>query len=234
MSEPVAATPTLAQLEEAGARAYDPLRFDYLERLSERLYQRENGPSSHHEARFHQALASFNQAFEQARENARKALRQSRSGPQAEALFAAGDFKALERLLRDRAPGPGQTLAQLNEYLAHQQPPQPGPEDELEAMLQRQWSRLPQPTRRKRTTPPLTPPPLRALSQLQASQARRHTQQRIHDALAQPLHDAGPLNAQRLVTGALQRMQDISPAYLHRLVSYLDVLMALEKRGTRS
>jgi hypothetical protein len=56
----------------------------------------------------------------------------------------------------------------------------------------------------------------------------RHQLQRN---LAQALQHAGPLHSARLVQQSLALLNAISPAYVHRLLSQLDALAALEDAG---
>ena len=50
----------------------------------------------------------------------------------------------------------------------------------------------------------------------------------LRQSLAQPQEHAGPLNSGRLVLRMLDAMQAASPAYLECLLTYLEVLVALE------
>lgn len=70
---------------------------------------------------------------------------------------------------------------------------------------------------------------LKAARHLRTSQARLNTETRIARAIAATPGDAGPLNAHRLVTRALERIREISPAYLNRFAAHMETLMWLEK-----
>ncbi|MDX5297867.1 MAG: DUF2894 domain-containing protein [Gammaproteobacteria bacterium] len=74
---------------------------------------------------------------------------------------------------------------------------------------------------------------LRAAQSVRVAKARRHSAQRIAQALAQSPADAGPLNSHRLVIRSLNTLQSISPDYLNRFVGYVDTLMALEQAAAR-
>jgi hypothetical protein len=72
----------------------------------------------------------------------------------------------------------------------------------------------------------IEPPPLR---HFKATRDRLVSQQRLADLQARAPRNAGPLNSQRLVHRALSLMQDVSPEYLHRFVSYVDTLLWLDQ-----
>lgn len=83
-------------------------------------------------------------------------------------------------------------------------------------------------------------PPARATTELRSTQQLRATiqQQRadklVRTALQESTTESGPLNAQKLVLSSLAIMQELSPAYLRRFVSYVDTLFWLEKAGPGS
>lgn len=102
-------------------------------------------------------------------------------------------------------------------------------DDPLAALFKQQKAKL------KSSEDTAAPPrrELKAARHLRASQARLHTETRIARAIADTPGDAGPLNAHRLVTRALERIREISPAYLNRFAGYTEVLMLLEKNNRR-
>jgi len=113
--------------------------------------------------------------------------------------------------------------------------------DKLMATLQRRASREPL-VHRKQDYPALGNPlaELLAMLPLDASQELRHV--RIHQSTWRQLRVArsiadlhapvaghlGPLNGQALATRALQQIQGLAPDYLHRLLTQIDVIAALE------
>jgi hypothetical protein len=125
----------------------------------------------------------------------------------------------------------------------------------LEARLQQLRAALgePAPTPAPPTTPtPAAPPPgaaaltellahiarhgpapqagaeLRAVHEHRATWSRLGVERRITQALARVPDNAGPLNTQRLLHQALTRLHDGAPAYLQRLVTQVEALLALE------
>lgn len=75
--------------------------------------------------------------------------------------------------------------------------------------------------------------PLKAMAKVSAGREEQALLNRIRNAIEQVPKDAGPINAHRLVSRAMAEMQTLSPAYLNRLVSYTDTLMALERLGRK-
>jgi hypothetical protein len=53
-------------------------------------------------------------------------------------------------------------------------------------------------------------------------------EQRLRQSSAQVPENAGPLNTQRLLHEALTLMREVSPAYLHRLLSQVEALLWLD------
>ena len=68
---------------------------------------------------------------------------------------------------------------------------------------------------------------LKTLRYFKSTWDRLITHQRVTDSLAKAPKNAGPLNSQLLVHRALSLMRDVSPAYLNRFVSHVDVLLSL-------
>lgn len=70
---------------------------------------------------------------------------------------------------------------------------------------------------------------LKTLSHFRATWSKLSVSQRLKQSLHQAPGDAGPLNSHGLAVRALKRMQEISPAYVERFVSYFDALVWLER-----
>lgn len=75
---------------------------------------------------------------------------------------------------------------------------------------------------------------LKALRYFRESWAKLSLEQQLAEALAQTPDNAGPLNSQLLVLRALQRMRDLSPAYLARFMAHADALLWLERTGRQT
>jgi hypothetical protein len=73
------------------------------------------------------------------------------------------------------------------------------------------------------------PAELKALQYFRSTWCRLSVDQQLSQSLAKFPENAGPLNSHRLVLRSLQMMRDISPAYLQRLMSYVDALLWLDQ-----
>ncbi len=77
-----------------------------------------------------------------------------------------------------------------------------------------------------------TPPTeLQAVRRFSHTWARLRVDQQLARALARQPDNAGPLNSQRLMLQTLQRLRQLSPAYLQRFMAHADALLWLEDRG---
>ena len=70
---------------------------------------------------------------------------------------------------------------------------------------------------------------LASATRVRHSSTKKTVQQRIDSALAAAPESSGPLNSPQLVRRSLELMQEISPSYLTRFVSYIDTLQWLEE-----
>lgn len=109
----------------------------------------------------------------------------------------------------------------------HAAPPAPARRTPLAALLEELSAHAtPSSTAPAARAADIEPPPLR---HFKATRDRLVSQQRLADLQARAPRNAGPLNSQRLVHRALSLMQDVSPEYLHRFVSYVDTLLWLDQ-----
>lgn len=69
---------------------------------------------------------------------------------------------------------------------------------------------------------------LKAVRQFSDTWARLRVDQQLARALARQPGNAGPLNSQRLVLQTLQRLRQLSPAYLQRFMAHAEALLWLE------
>lgn len=153
-------------------------------------------------------LEAFEHTLEIARQRAETTIKRHAATPALhepmQRYYQQGDYKAVERLARiPHRSAEGSPLTDLSERL------RAGDNDSAAAR------------------------DLRALAAMRAHRARQHTARRIHDSIAQPIDDAGPLNAHRQLVRAMERLQRLAPDYLERFVGYVDTLMALEKAAPR-
>ncbi|MCP3852557.1 MAG: DUF2894 domain-containing protein [Gammaproteobacteria bacterium] len=76
---------------------------------------------------------------------------------------------------------------------------------------------------------------LSIMRQFRQSQVKHLSEQQLTRTIEEGPEDAGPLNSQALIIRSLTTMQELSPSYINRFVSYIDTLLWLEqadKEGT--
>jgi alkylhydroperoxidase family enzyme len=74
----------------------------------------------------------------------------------------------------------------------------------------------------------LPPAELKTVRYYRSTWARLSADRRLTQSLARVPENAGPLHTQRLLHQALTVMRDVSPAYLHRLLSQVETLLWLD------
>ncbi|RZL64144.1 MAG: DUF2894 domain-containing protein [Variovorax sp.] len=73
------------------------------------------------------------------------------------------------------------------------------------------------------------------LNYLRSTWSRLSTERQLTQALATVPENAGPLNSHQLVHRSLALMRELSPAYLHRFMPYVDTLLWLDQaKGGRT
>lgn len=72
-------------------------------------------------------------------------------------------------------------------------------------------------------------PELKTLGYFRATWTRLNADRQLTQSLAKVPENAGPLNSHNLVHRSLLLMRELSPAYLHRLMGYVDTLMWAEQ-----
>jgi hypothetical protein len=72
-------------------------------------------------------------------------------------------------------------------------------------------------------------PELRSVRKFRKTWSRLSTGKQLRQALDQAPKNAGPINSHMLVLRSLQLMQDISPDFLNRFMSYADALLYLDQ-----
>jgi hypothetical protein len=70
---------------------------------------------------------------------------------------------------------------------------------------------------------------MKSLRRFRQTWAQLATDQQVSQALASGPDNAGPLNSHRLVIRTLALLRDLSPDYLRRFVSQVDVLLWLDQ-----
>jgi hypothetical protein len=69
---------------------------------------------------------------------------------------------------------------------------------------------------------------LKTVRESRATWARMSVDRQLSQAKKQGPENAGPINSHMLVLRSLAMMQEISPDYLSRIVSYVDTLLSLD------
>jgi hypothetical protein len=206
----------ITSLRSAGAARFDPVRWHYIEVLAKRAAAHQDSIKCMLDAKVTQALAAFNERFEQARSDASELVtRSAQQYPQAanelQRLFAAADFKALRQLIarlntREQCASLGALVRRLEQHapdLAHA-----GVEKNIGLR-----------------------PELKVIQNHRNTWAKLSADKRFAQALDHAPKNAGPMNSHSLVLRSLALMRDISPDYLNRFMSYADTLLCLDQCG---
>jgi hypothetical protein len=211
----------LASSRDKGGERFDAAGWHYLETLARRAAAHEGSVRRLLEAKLERALAAFAERFAQTRCDAAELLAAAcQKHPQAaaemERLFAASDFKGL-RHLRARLDAREQ-CAQLAELVARLEPALPGSPGHPPAHHATSHA----------TEAAAATRELKTVRESRATWARMSVDRQLSQAKKQGPENAGPINSHMLVLRSLAMMQEISPDYLSRVVSYVDTLLALD------
>ena len=240
---PAAGHAALEDLRQQGAAGFDPVGLRYLEALARRSQTYRGAVAEGLASRLQAAMDAYGRRLATARRSAAEALaraaaRHPQVADELQALFAAGDLAGLTRRIAalDAPAGP-HPLAELVAYMAGQgdaagqggaaEPPPAAPEGAPATPVA-----TPAMATGTGETPSGTVSPARELKSLRyfrSTWSRLSAEQQLAQALAQAPENAGPLNSHLLVLRALQLMQDVSPDYLQRFMSYADTLLWLEQ-----
>jgi hypothetical protein len=204
----------IAALCTAGAGRFDPVRLHYIEVLARRASGHEGSVKRMLHTRLAQALAALKERFEQARCDASEAValgvqHYPHAADDLQLLFAAGDFKGLQRLIaalktREQGAALGALVRQLEQH---------SPENfdlRLEGNAGPRFE-------------------LKTIRDFRNTWARLSVGKQVAQALEQAPKNAGPINSHMLVLRSLALMRDISPDYLNRFMSYADTLLCLDQ-----
>ena len=234
-------TPTsLDALRSEGAQRLDPMRFHYMEVLSQRLQTVPDEVRRLLEGKLNDALSDYAQRFKQARQVASdEVARLSKQRPELtrelRRLFDAGDFRGVRQLGVPAAlKAPCTPLAELNQHIraisqgATQKPQNaadgPGgmPSVGLNSLADRLGSAPPDPSEMK------------SLRRFRETWSKIAAENQVDKAIGRRPQNAGPLNSHLLVLRSLTLMRDLSPDYLRRFLSHLDSLLWLDQASQQS
>jgi hypothetical protein len=211
----------LASLWDEGGACFDAAGWHYLETLARRAAAHQGSVRRMLEAKLERAVTAFTERFAQARTAAAEVLAMTcEKHPHAAAdlqrLFEGGDFKGLQHLratleARQQCAALAELVSQLQPALASV----PG-----HASAQHATARV-----TAAASPTLE---LKTVRESRATWARLSVDKQLALAMKQAPKNAGPINSHMLVLRSLAMMQEISPDYLSRVVSYVDTLLALD------
>lgn len=204
----------IASLRSAGANRFDPVRWNYLEVLAERAVAHQGIVKRLLDAKLAQALAVFNERFEQARSEASDIVAQGvqhypHAAKDLQRLFDTGDFKALRRF--------SSTLKSSEQRAS------------LSALVRQLEQHSPEPAAAHVEGIARPRAELKTIRNFRTTWAKLSVDKQVAQALAQAPKNAGPINSHMLVLRSLALMRDISPDYLNRFMSYADTLLCLEQ-----
>jgi len=225
----------LASLEACGARRFDPIRFEFIASLARRALQRREAVGLILENKAGIALGKFREEFFQAREETAGLVEQwCRAHPESSGrlrvLHEAGDFKAVKRVAkRHGRSNQLSELRALTERLSGEDieidPPAGGTLEEV-LRMQEQASRG---SVSGVAAPIGTSPELKSARRCREALEKIGAEQLLAQVNRDVPEDSGPLNPQMLVVRTLSSMQNLSPEYLGRFLSYIDTLFWLEE-----
>ncbi len=211
----------LARIRDQGCERFDAAGWHYLDTLARRAAAHEGSVRRMLGAKLEQALAAFAERFAQARCAAAELLATTGTQhPQAAAelqrLFAGGDFKGLRHLqatlqARAQCASLAELVSQLEPALADA--PGSPPAHHFTS-------------RASATGAPTLE--LKTVRESRATWARMSVDKQLALAMKQAPINAGPINSHMLVLRSLAMMQELSPDYLSRMVSYVDTLLILD------
>lgn len=211
----------LAYLREQGGERFDSAGWHYLETLARRAAAQEGSVRLLLEVKFEQAAVVFAGRLAQGRAAGGELLaatceRHPDAAAELQRLFASSDFKGLRRLgatLEARAQ-----CAPLRQLVSQLEAASAGVAGHISA---------PQTTSRADEAS-LPARELKTVRESRATWARLSVDRQVSVAMKQAPKNAGPINSHMLVLRSLAMMQAISPAYLSRMVSYVDTLLSLD------
>ncbi len=240
---------TLGALIEGRVDRFDPVRFRFIEALAHKALKQRPSVARVVEKKARQALFDYLGVYIPARERAaslvaRLASETSEATDEVGGLFAAGDFKGVERLAarigglenKQRGVLAALTGEMLQRCESGEFAPKPSFEDELrqqELEVMKSVAGI--------TTAGVGGAgaelgqggsgELSVVRYFRESLIQRNSERRVARAIQDGPENPGPLNSQALIIRSLAMMRDISPGYTNRFVAYMDTLLWLEQAG---
>jgi hypothetical protein len=228
--------PALEELEALGADRFDPVRFRYIRTMARRSAELDGAVADIVAHKALLALQDYRDALSRARANAGSLVeRVGNTRPELEkrarALFAAFEFRALERLAAERQrDSANYALSALLDRLDGSD--RSAESGAIEELLRRQEADAVRTVSSVPADPPArSPDELRAAAYFRDARRQRHAETVVSREVLGAPEDSGPLNPQKLAIRSLLAMGSLSPAYLGRFLASVETLLWLEKAG---
>lgn len=238
------------QLRAVGGHHVDPVRTRLIEGLLRRASNQTAGVQAGVMAKVSRLIPDLQQRVDAASQQAQTDLAKIESQrsdvlDEAQQLFEAGDYRALRSLARRTAQHhAGESpLATLTAELTAPQP-RPAQDDrgmDFDDYLQQQDVELVAQlssangddgsTNEDSASEPWAP--LRSSRQFRQLRETQSVEQLLQQALQSLPEDPGPLNPQMLAIKSLSHMQNLSPQYLKRFLTYIDSLFWIDQAQRR-
>ncbi|HET8707204.1 MAG TPA: DUF2894 domain-containing protein [Pseudomonadales bacterium] len=199
------------------ADQFDPIRFRYIEALLKRRAQLNTNATMLLEKKIAHALSDYERRFEMAKSTAATRLHDiAEHWPallaRAQAYFDRGDFKALMRFADIQMAMQTLSLPKVLSGVTGS--------ESLPAAVPRPDSQRFQDE-------------LKSMQLFRESWAKFNTARRVAKTIEGLSEDIGPLNSERLIILAMNKMRSISPDYLGRFLSYADTLLWLDAAANK-
>lgn len=210
-----AAAGAIAALRARGAARLDPVRWAHIEALARRAAAHDGATRQVLDDRLGVLLARCGDAVDRAH---RPTLAPS-AGP------GPGPF-----------PGrsPGQSPGQSPSLFPGPWPDPPTNPAPLRGPLARLMDHVQRAANGTDTPATPAPPELKAIRDFAGTWSRLRVDQRLTQSRTAVPGNAGPLNTQRLLHEALSAMRDVSPEYLHHVMSHVEALLWLDRASLPS
>lgn len=204
----------IASLRTAGAERFDPVRLHYIDTLARRASTHQGSIRRMLDARLSQALASFQERFDQAQCDARQYVAQCtleypHAAEDLERLFVAGDFKGLQQFVARLKAGEQRAA--------------------LRALVRQLEQHASEHADARVEGHSVARPELKTIRNFRNTWSKLSADKQVTQALEQAPANAGPINSHMLVLRSLALMREISPDYLNRFMSYAETLLALDQ-----
>jgi hypothetical protein len=236
----------LYAMRQSGADRYAPAQFRFIEALARRSLGHQPAVAGIIEARALTALRDYQASLTQAQEQAAVLLDAFSAefpalAAQLQALFAAGQFRQMQRLAADHrrgklAPGAGELNLRLAQ--AESSPGNTAQDACLDDLLVRQeraaLASIDAQAVDAAAVDVEPPRELKSARGLRKARARQSAASLVNQAAVDCPQNSGPLNPHMLATRTLAMIREISPGYLQHMVAYIDTLFWLESVEQRS